>query len=220
MHFEVLVEDQSGKIALETLMDKILDRDTNEHTWRIISYRGIGHLPQNLYGVTDPGKRILLDQLPRLLRGYGSSLRDFPAAVVVVVDLDDRDCMEFKRELLDVLNACNPRPKTLFRIAIEEGEAWLLGDRDAVKTAYPGAKNSVLNSYVQDSICGTWEMLADAVHAGGAASLKKLGYPHVGRVKCDWAGAIAPHMDVDSNQSKSFQVFRDGVRNLAGMDSV
>ena len=216
MHFEVLIEDQSGKIALESIMDKILDSDVNEHTCRIIPYRGIGRLPKNLRGVTDPQKRILLDRLPSLLRGYGRSHQDFPAAVIVVVDLDDRDCMEFKRELLDVLNACNPRPETLFRIAIEEGEAWLLGDRDAVKTACPNAKDSVLNSYAQDSICDTWETLADAVHPGGSASLKRMGYPEIGMAKCDWAGAIAPYMDVDINESKSFQVFRDGVRNLAG----
>ena len=216
MHFEVLVEDQSGSIALERILPKILGND-DEHTWKIIPYRGIGHLPKNLHGVTDPEKRILLDRLPRLLQGYGNSLQDFPAAVIIVVDLDDRDCMEFKRELLDVLDACNPRPETLFRIAIEEGEAWLLGDRDAVKTAYPNAKDSVLNSYVQDSICGTWEILADAIHTGGSANLKRMGYPETGRAKCDWAGAIASYMDVESNESKSFQVFRDGVRNLAGM---
>ena len=216
MHFEVLIEDKSGKIALDIILCKILGRNYTEHSWEIHPYKGIGRIPRNLRGVTSPEKRILLDQLPRILGGYGKSLQSSLTAVIVVVDLDDRDCMEFKRELLDVLNACNPRPETLFRIAIEEGEAWLLGDRDAVRTAYPNAKNSVLDGYVQDSICGTWETLADAIHAGGAASLKKLGYPHVGRVKCDWAGAIAPYMDVDSNESKSFRVFRDGVRNLAG----
>ena len=219
MHFEVLVEDKSGSIALERILPKIL-RDDDEHTWKIIPYKGIGRLPRNLRGVTDAEKRILLDRLPQLLRGYGKSLQHFPAAVIVVVDLDDRDCMDFKCELLDVLNACNPRPETLFRISIEEGEAWLLGDRDAVKTAYPNAKDSVLNSYEQDSICGTWETLADAVHPGGSVSLKRIGYPEIGMAKCDWAGAIAPYMDVDSNESKSFQVFRDGVRNLAGIDSV
>ena len=175
MHFEVLVEDQSGSIALERILPKILGEDSDEHSWKIIPYKGIGRLPRNLCGVTDAEKRILLDRLPQLLRGYGKSLQHFPAAVIVVVDLDDRDCMDFKRELLNVLNACNPRPETLFRIAIEEGEAWLLGDRNAVKTAYPNAKDSVLNSYVQDSICGTWETLADAVHPGGSANLKEDG---------------------------------------------
>ena len=100
------------------------------------------------------------------------------------------------------------------------GEAWLLGDRNAVKTAYPNAKNSVLDGYEQDSICGTWETLADAVHVGGSTSLKKIGYPETGRAKYEWAGMIATHIDVDSNESKSFQVFRDGVRNLAGRGAV
>ena len=157
-----------------------------------------------------------LTTLPSVLRAYGKSLDD-SSSVVVVVDLDDKDCIKFKQDLLDVLNACNPRPKTLFRIAIEESEAWLLGDRAAVKSAYPNTKDAVLNNYVQDSICGTWEVLADAVHPGGSTPLKKLGYPAAGIAKCDWAREIAPHMDIESNQSKSFQVFRDGVRNLSGI---
>ena len=216
MHFQVLVEDKSGSIALEIILGKILGENYAEHSWKIIPYKGIGHLPKNLRGVTAPEKRILLDQLPRLLRGYGKSLPD-SCAVVVVVDLDDRDCMEFKRELLDVLDVCDPSPRALFRIAIEEGEAWLLGDRDAMKAAYPNARDSVLDNYVQDSICGTWETLADAVHAGGSVKLKTSGYPDIGIAKCAWAQAIAPYMDVDSNGSTSFQVFRDGVRNLAGI---
>lgn len=216
MHFEVLVEDRSGGDALEIIMEKILGANSSEHSWKIISYRGSGRIPNDLRGVTDPRKRILLDQLPSRLRGYGKSL-DSSSSVLVVVDLDARDCMAFKRELLDVLDACYPRPSTLFRIAIEEGEAWLLGDRDAVRAAYPNAKESVLNGYAQDSICGTWEVLADAVHPGGAAQLKATGYPELGRVKCEWARKIALHMDMDKNRSKSFQVFRDGVRNLAGI---
>ncbi len=217
MHFEVLVEDRSGRIALDCIMEKILGANGSDHSWEIISYKGIGRIPKDLRGVTDPSKRILLDRLPKILQGYGRSLNDIShlAAVVVVVDLDDRDCMTFKQELLDVLNACNPRPRTLFRIAIEESEAWLLGDRDAVKAACPGAKDSVLDGYVQDSICGTWEVLADAVHPGGSTRLKKSGYPAAGVAKCEWAESIAPHLDVDRNRSRSFQVFRDGVKALA-----
>lgn len=125
--------------------------------------------------------------------------------------------MAFKRELLDVLNTCDPRPNALFRIAIEESEAWLLGDRAAVKSAYPRAKDGVLEDYVQDGICGTWEVLADAVHPGGAKGLKKADWPWPGTAKCDWARNIAPHMNVDANRSRSFQAFRDGVRRLAGI---
>ena len=216
MHFEVLVEDQSGSIALESILEKILGENGAVHTWRIHPYRGIGRLPRDLRGVPNPANRLLLDNLPRVLKGYGKSLAD-PSAVVVVVDADDNNCVMLKQELLDVLNACNPRPQTLFRIAIEEGEAWLLGDRSAVKLAYPNAKDVVLNGYVQDSICGTWEVLADAVHTGGSQLLKKLGYPAAGEAKCGWARKIAPHMDIESNKSRSFQVFRGGVRKLAGI---
>ena len=216
MHFEVLVEDRSGSISLEFILEKILGPNWVDHSWTIHPFKGIGHLPQGLHEVPNPTNHLLLNNLPRLLRAYGKVLQG-SSAVVVVADSDDRDCIKFKQELLNVLNACNPSPNTLFRIAIEEGEAWLLGDRAAVKSAYPNANDVVLNSYVQDSICGTWEVLADAVHSGGSTQLKTSGYPAAGVAKCEWAGKIAPLMDVDSNQSKSFQVFRDGVRNLAGI---
>lgn len=217
MHFEVLAEDWSGSIALDVVLEKILGANGANHTWRVHAYRGIGRIPKNLHAVTDPSKRILLDQLPRLLRGYGRSLQPGRGCVVVVVDLDDRDCLTFKQELFGVLHACRPRPRTLFRIAIEEFEAWLLGDRGAVKAAYPSAKDPVLNGYTQDSICGTWEVLADAVHTGGSAQLRRIGYPAAGKAKCEWARRITPHMDVNRNRSVSFQVFRDGVRGLAGV---
>ena len=217
MHFEVLVEDQSGGIALDVLLEKLLGENGGTHSWRLHSYKGLGRIPKNLQTEADPQKRILLNRLPRLLQGYGRSFQATPDyCVVVVVDLDARDCGEFKRELVDVLSACHPRPRTLFRIAIEEAEAWFLGDREAVEAAYPGVRTGVLEQYDQDSVCGTWEVLADAVHAGGSAQLRRVGYPEVGKAKCEWARRIAPHMDVNDNRSKSFQVFRDGVRGLAG----
>ena len=216
MHFEVLVEDKSGSIALNIILEKVLGRNGQTHSWKLYPYKGIGHIPRNLQAVPDPRKRFLLDHLPRLLSGYGRSLRPADACVVVVVDLDTRNCMEFKQELLGVLNACPQTPRTLFRIAIEELEAWFLGDRNALKAAYPNAREVVLDAYVQDSICGTWEVLADAIDARGSTRLKKVGYPTVGRVKCDWAREVSAHMDVNENTSRSFQVFRDGIRQLAG----
>ena len=216
MHFEVLVEDQSGKLALEIILEKILGANSTEHSWKIFSYQGIGHIPRNLHAVPNPHRRLLLEHLPRLLRAYGRSLPN-SSVVIVVVDLDNRNCVAFKQELLNLLQACNPRPSTLFRIAIEESEAWLLGDRRAVMAAYPKAKISVLDNYIQDDICGTWEILADAIHPGGSSGLKKLGYPEIGKAKCKWAQEISPHMNVERNQSGSFQVFRDGVRRYAGV---
>lgn len=216
VHFEILVEDQSGKILIENLLDRILGVDVHNHSWNIHSYIGVGHIPRNLDAETDPRKRLLLYQLPRLLRGYGRSLRNFPAVVVVVVDSDDRDCVALKRELVNLLDHCDPCPNVLYRIAIEEMEAWLLGDLPAIRAAYPRTRNGILEGYVQDSICGTWEILADAMHSTGSAGLKNLGYPEVGKAKCRWAQEIAPHMDVENNRSRSFQLFRDSLRESAG----
>lgn len=215
MHFEILVEDVSGKRALDVLVPKILG---DEHTFRVIDYRGVGRIPRNLQSGTDAGERILLDQLPRLLRGYGRTFAgypsNYPAAVIVVCDLDDRCLKTFRQELLAVLNTCNPKPTTRFCIAVEEGEAWLLGDILAIKAAYPKARENVLNGYKNDAICGTWELLADAVFIKGSRALKKQGPRAVGRQKSAWAENVAPHMDVDANASPSFQYFRDKIREF------
>jgi hypothetical protein len=213
VHFEILVEDASGKIALEHIVKKILGPYGRPHTWRLIPYKGIGRLPKNLRGKIDPQKRILLDRLPQILRGYGKSLTK-DCFVIVLVDLDDRDCREFKKELLTLLDKCNPAPQTLFRIAIEEIEAWFFGDREALLNIYPKANKNILDNYEQDSICGTWEKLADAVYPGGSKALIDLGGAGIGQEKCRWAERISPLMNVNKNKSRSFQVFRDGLRDL------
>lgn len=216
VHVEILVEDRSGKIVLDAIVGKILESIGPNHSYRIFSYRGLGRIPPNLGALPDPRKRLLLNKLPMLLRGYGKNQQHHSAAVVVVVDLDNKNCAAFKQEMLNLVETCDPKPTTHFRIAIEEIEAWLLGDRDAVKAAYPHAREAVLNGYEQDSICGTWERLADAIYPGGSQRLKRVGYPEVGRIKCKWAEEIATHLNPEVNLSKSFQVFRDGIKNLAG----
>lgn len=214
MHLEILVEDASGEVLLNALLPKIIGENGQPHTWRIHPYKGIGRLPKDLRSKTDPSKRVLLDRPHSILSGYGKSLPAHGAAVLVVVDSDDRDCRAFKRELVAVLNRCRPQPRALFRIAIEETEAWLLGDRDAVAKAYTRAKTSVLDSYGQDSVCGTWEKLADAIFPGGSDALKAKGYPRIGEEKSAWARQIGALISVAANKSPSFQVFRSGVLKL------
>jgi len=215
MHFEILVEDQSGKKALDILVPKMVGHN---HTWNIRPFKGIGHIPKNLRNAKTVVNQMLLNNLPKLLRAYGRTFagyKNYPSAVVVICDLDDRECSEFRQQLVGVLNACNPKPETRFCIAIEEGEAWFLGDFPAVKAAFPHAKDGILNSYVNDSICGTWEKLADAVFPGGAASLFARGHQAVGFEKSKWAEKISPHMTVETNKSMSFQYFRWKLRELA-----
>lgn len=216
MHFEVLVEDQSGKKALEVLIPKIIEK---EHTFVVRPYKGIGRIPKNMNSGVDACKRILLDNLPRLLKGYGKSWTGYPAAVFVVCDLDDKCLKTFREELIQILNSCNPKPETRFCIAIEEGEAWLLGDIPAIRSAYPKRKDSMLNSYENDSICGTWEHLADVVFPGGSHKLSTQGWQAIGAEKSKWAEKITPLMDIENNLSPSFCYFRGKLRELAGIVS-
>ena len=212
MHIEVLVEDSSGEKLLAQLLPHILGEQGVPHTWRLKAYKGIGRIPPGLTAKADPAKRILLDQLPRLLQGYGRT----PGidAVVVVLDTDRRDCKEFLKELEAVAQRCKPAPRTLFRLAIEEMEAWYLGDRAGLMQAYPRARREVLDRYVQDSVCNTWELMADAVRVGGAAAIKKAGWPLPGQIKHEWAEKIGPFMRIDQNASPSFGKFRDGLLRL------
>ena len=215
MHFEVLVEDQSGKTALDILIPKII---SDQHTFRVLPYRGIGRIPKNLTRGTDARQRLLLDRIPKLLAGYGKTFAgyhaDYQAAVVIVCDLDDKCLRTFRQALLAILNRCNPRPETRFCIAIEEGEAWLLGDIPAIRKAYPGVDVNLLNRYENDSICGTWEFLADAVYVGGSSALRNKGWQAVGKEKSAWSRRIAAQMDVNENESPSFRYFQEKLRKL------
>jgi len=212
MHVEFLVEDRSAGKAMEILAPKLL----GDISHRIIPYRGIGHIPPKLSPEHDPQKRLLLDQLPRLLRGYGKIPGDSGYIVVVICDLDRKDKTQFSAELDGVLDACDPKPKTIFCLAIEEFEAWYLGDLSAVRMAYPKAKNGVLAMYRNDSICGTWEVLADAVYRGGHKELKKRGYQIVGTQKSEWAKEISPHMNIQNNSSPSFCHMREKLQEILG----
>ena len=212
MHIEFLVEDSSGAKLIDIVIPKLIGSYGDPHTWKIHSYKGIGRLPSDLSAKADPSKRALLNQLPRLLNGYAKT----PGidAVVVVLDSDRRDCKIFLNELVSINNKCASPPNTLFRLAIEEMEAWYLGDKQAILAAYPNAKREILSRYQQDSICGTWEILADAIYKGGSAAVKKAGWPLPGQLKHEWAENITPYLDVEQNQSPSFGKLRDGLRRI------
>jgi len=158
--------------------------------------------------VRDHGK----SQRAKTFAGYGDS---FPCVVILVCDLDNNDLSTFVGQLNGILNACDPKPVTRFCLAIEEGEAWFLGDIPAIKMAYPKAVDAVLNSYENDSICGTWETLANAVYPGGSRALVAKGWQAAGAEKSTWAEKITPYMDVAKNASLSFNEFKVELEALA-----
>ena len=161
------------------------------------------------------GKPDLLKKLPSRLQGYAS----YPAAVrpriVVLVDRDDDDCRELRRTLDDMARAAGlvcsgPSRAVLNRVACEELEAWFFGDFTALNSAYRRVPVTAAGRKAYrdpDAITGgTWEALERL--------LQKYGYHRAGLEKTTAAMEIADHMNVEQNASRSFQVFRDGLRDL------
>jgi hypothetical protein len=219
VHFEILVEDASGKVLLEQVAPKILGTKGKPNQYRIVNiqelkYRVMASLPRQ-EARTLPWDAILAKTLAIQLRAYSKALIRKNSVVVVVVDLDYRNHEQYQKKLEDVFRTHAPNLEGGIRLAVEEIEAWVLGDLSAVRRAYPLAKEYILASYEQESICGTWEVLADAVFHGGSERLTEIGYPLIGREKCRWAENIGQYMNVDTNRSPSFRAFRDLLRRWA-----
>lgn len=207
MHLQFLVEDRSGGELVQAIIQK-LQLESPTTTFDCKSFHGIGGFTKkNTVKETKSGK--LLNDLAIYLRGYNKSFQFFPSAVVIVIDNDDRNTECFRNELNQVAVNNNINIDYLFCIAVEEIEAWLLGDIDAIIKAYPKVKQSCLTSYVQDSICGTWEILADSIYPGGLKRLKKdcPNYTEIGILKSEWAKNIGANMSLSLNKSPSFRYF-------------
>lgn len=204
MRLHVLVEGASEAAFLKGWFPRLLPR----HALRVIVHEGKGRLPRKPKDQPDPMRRGLLDQLPAKLRAYGRTLNAETDRVVVLIDADDEDCRALKRRLLKLLQQCDPKPTVVFRIAVEETEAFYLGDQAAIRQAFPRAKPHEMRTYVQDSVCGTWERFREVI---GAEIEDKVG----------WAEQIAPYLSTQpggrgANKSPSFHHLRRALLRLAG----
>jgi elongation factor P--beta-lysine ligase len=135
---------------------------------------------------------------------------------VILVDRDNEDCHQLKQKLEDIAvtagfitKSSNCRSfQVLNRIMVEELEAWFFGDIPAIIQAYPGIKSSLAQQEKYrdpDAIQGgTWEALERV--------LRQARYYQGGLDKPKAAREIAEHMNPETNRSKSFQVFYDGLR--------
>lgn len=209
-YIEILVEDDSGGILAKQIMDKYV-ADKDNIIYKIHSFKGIGKIPRKIKGMSQVKSKRLLTDLPMYLRGMSLSLENMPGkkAIFVLLDSDDNDCRRLKNDLVRMYEELQISVQVSFCIAVEEMEAWLLGDCEALLKAYPMAKRQLLQKYVQDSIIGTWECLADIVYKGGLQALKRnaSSYYEIGQFKCECARNIGNFLDIENNSSQSFNHF-------------
>ena len=73
-------------------------------------------------------------------------------AIFVILDSDDEDCAKLKHNFMHMYQELGISIQVVFCIANEEMEAWLLGDSDALVTAYPMSKRQLLQNFCENSI--------------------------------------------------------------------
>ena len=211
MYVQFLIEDKSTEKLIFHVMEKLkisnleksIDYDTK-------AFRGIGHLPKA--GTTIERKTgQLLNDLPMYLRAFNKKLCNMSHAVLIIVlDNDTREPLEFQRQLEDIALKNMVTMDYVFCVAIKEMEAWLLGDIDAVEKAYPTLKKKAVKDYIQDGLVDTWEVLANMVYPGGLKKLQRKAagsYHLIGEMKAEWADKIGVMLELDHNISPSFQKF-------------
>lgn len=211
MHIEILTEDRSGAVVVDRLVRKLLDTEGIESTVAVRPHRGCGSLPKDWD--TRPVKfaSSLLDLLPAKCRAYNKVYGNTDTILVVIMDSDRNDPDELRKELYTVCKKYARDVRSVIGLCTEEVEAWLLGDVKAIMQAYPRCDLKAYQDYIQDSICGTWEMLCRVTFPANYEDLIDIGYPAIGHYKARWAEAISPYMDPDENVSPSFQTFKNAL---------
>lgn len=215
--FEVLVEDKSGSIVVYKLLAEFLKEcyEIDSSRIHIHPHRGCGHENFNWDERPSINKHGLLFELPAKLRAYSSLYRpNNKFILIVIMDADNHSGVYLKEKLSQMCSLYAPEIPCVKALAVEELEAWLLADEQAIAKAYPNYRKNLYPSYIQDSICGTWEFLCKLVEdetiikeifkeANDQKNLHKNNY---GYYKYQWAFKISRFLSWKANVSPSFKV--------------
>lgn len=208
MRIEILTEDKSGSVAVEKLIRLICINEGIDADLYVRPHRGCGSLPQNWSEKPHRFASSLLELLPAKCRAYNDALKNTDSVLIVVMDSDDNDPEELKKQLSLVCNKYAPDLKSVIGLCVEEVESWLLGDHEAIACAYPDYDKKALEEYTQDSVCGTWEALCKVVCPDTYDRIIDIGYPAIGEYKARWSKSISRYLKPENNASPSFKAFR------------
>ena len=207
MLIEILSEDKSGAVVVERLAKRICENEGMDAEVHVHPHRGCGSLPKDMTAKPPKFASSLLDLLPAKLRAYNKVYGGKDLILIIAMDSDDNDPQALRQDIYSCASKFAPNIRSIVGLSTEEIEAWMLGDKHAIIDAYPDCRRDVLDSYVQDSVCGTWETLCRAV-SENAEELIDIGYPAVGHYKALWAETISRYMLPQKNISPSFNTFK------------
>jgi len=150
--------------------------------------------------VPHEGKSDLENSIPKKLRAWRDN-DNCKYKFIIIRDQDSGNCTTVKNNLRS-LCSCAGRPDSLVRIACHELESWFLGDLSAVETALGGNVARLQNK----------RKFRDPDNlANPSEEISKL-YDDYSKIKN--AEDIAPHLNLDNNRSRSFNVFINGLKNF------
>ena len=215
MRIEILTEDKSGAVVVERMAKAICEGIGCDADIKVRPHRGCGSLPKDPDVKPVPFASSLLELLPAKCRAYNKVFEGDKFVLVVVMDSDDKDPDELRSELYECTHRYAPSIRSVIGLCTEEIEAWLLGDRKAVMRAYPDLDILSYNTYIQDSVCGTWEKLCRVICPDNYEEIIDIGYPAVGNYKARWAEDISQFMIPEDNISPSFKLFMNALQVAA-----
>ena len=216
MVIEILTEDKSGSVVVERAARSICEGVGVNATINVRPHRGCGALPKEPDEKPVMFAASLLELLPAKCRAYNNVFGGQEFVLVVVMDSDDKDPDELRSDLYECTHRYAPNLRSVIGLCTEEVEAWLLGDRKAVMHAYPECDIRAYNQYIQDSVCGTWEVLCKVICPDDYEEIIDIGYPAVGNYKARWAEEISQFMIPEDNISPSYKLFMNALKAAAG----
>ena len=181
----IFTEEFSMKTLIESIWPRIPKSDA-------VSLKCIPH-----QGVSD-----LLRSLPRKLKAW----RNPNARFLILRDNDNGDCCERKEQLIEICQTASRLEQCKVRIVCQELEAWFLGDLAAIDraslTKRPVRRKQSQTPYrepdtIQDPIRSLDRLLKKDIVAA--------------QQKIIIAKAIGPEMDLDHNNSVSFNHTIDAI---------
>ena len=188
----IFTEEESARTVLNILLPHILPA---EATFQIFSHQGKQDLEKSL-----PKTLPAISRIPN-------------ARILILEDQDSNDCLSLKAKLKAIADVNCTAPYKI-RIVCKCLENWFLGDLKAVAQTFPrfkAEKHAHKASFRHIDAIGNapGELLQIVPELRGKSRLPKM----------ETAKRIAAHLNIENNQSGSFNQTIAAIRKLVGMET-